>query len=170
MIEEQSALAGDGPARGIEGPGLSPTSPAMPTVDGWDFPVGAPNAVGYYVAAGVAEEDYYERFGAWHTGEDWNDLAMGDYSFEFLAGIGVVSLMAQASVSPSKVDTRAVAQVSSEIGWMLALDSKRTWFFRLSLGVLWFPVSQTYVFHGENLGKIETVAPCSIVQFGYKVL
>jgi len=34
--------------------------------------------VGYYVAAGLAEKDYYERFGAWHTGEDWNDLRMGD--------------------------------------------------------------------------------------------
>ena len=48
------------------------------TADGFDFPCGAPDGVGYYVAAGVAEEAYYERFGAWHTGEDWTGLGGGD--------------------------------------------------------------------------------------------
>jgi hypothetical protein len=48
------------------------------TADGFDFPCGPPEGAGYYVAAGVAEEAYYERFGAWHTGEDWNGLGGGD--------------------------------------------------------------------------------------------
>jgi murein DD-endopeptidase MepM/ murein hydrolase activator NlpD len=52
--------------------------PNQTTADGFDFPCGAPNGAGYYVAAGVAEETYYERFGAWHTGEDWNGLGGGD--------------------------------------------------------------------------------------------
>jgi hypothetical protein len=46
----------------------------MRQVDGFDFPVGAPDGDGYYVAAGLGETPYYERFGAWHTGEDWNTL------------------------------------------------------------------------------------------------
>jgi murein DD-endopeptidase MepM/ murein hydrolase activator NlpD len=48
------------------------------TADGFDFPCGAPDGVGYYVAAGLAEQAYYDRFGAWHTGEDWNGLGGGD--------------------------------------------------------------------------------------------
>ena len=48
------------------------------TSDGFDFPCGAPDGEGYYVAAGLAEEAYYNRFGAWHTGEDWNGLGGGD--------------------------------------------------------------------------------------------
>ena len=53
--------------------------PRLPLVaDGFDFPVGKPDAVGYYIAAGVAEESYYERFGAWHTGEDWNGVGGGN--------------------------------------------------------------------------------------------
>jgi hypothetical protein len=46
--------------------------------DGFDFPCGPPDGVGYYVAAGLAEQAYYDRFGAWHTGEDWNGLGGGD--------------------------------------------------------------------------------------------
>jgi len=46
--------------------------------DGIDFPCGPPDGQGYYVAAGLAEEAYYQRFGAWHTGEDWNGLGGGD--------------------------------------------------------------------------------------------
>jgi len=45
--------------------------------DGFDFPVGRPDGKDYYVAAGVAEDYYYERFGAWHTGEDWNHVRGG---------------------------------------------------------------------------------------------
>ncbi|MGC8825682.1 MAG: peptidoglycan DD-metalloendopeptidase family protein [Anaerolineae bacterium] len=53
--------------------------PRQPQVaDGFDFPVGKPDGVGYYVAAGLAEESYYQRFGAWHTGEDWNGVGGGD--------------------------------------------------------------------------------------------
>lgn len=48
------------------------------TTDGFDFPCGWPDGNGYYVAAGLAEETYYRRFGAWHTGEDWNGLRYGD--------------------------------------------------------------------------------------------
>ena len=53
--------------------------PRQPLVaDGFDYPVGKPDGVGYYVAAGLAEESYYRRFGAWHTGEDWNGVGGGD--------------------------------------------------------------------------------------------
>jgi murein DD-endopeptidase MepM/ murein hydrolase activator NlpD len=48
------------------------------TTDGFDFPCGPPDGVGYYVAAGLAEQAYHDRFGAWHTGEDWNGLGGGD--------------------------------------------------------------------------------------------
>lgn len=50
----------------------------IPISDGFDFPVSKPDARGYYVAAGLAEQEYYERFQAWHPGEDWNDLRGGD--------------------------------------------------------------------------------------------
>ena len=50
----------------------------IPVTDGFDFPVGKPDAKGYYVAAGLAEQEYYKRFKAWHPGEDWNDLRGGD--------------------------------------------------------------------------------------------
>jgi murein DD-endopeptidase MepM/ murein hydrolase activator NlpD len=50
----------------------------IPITDGFDFPVGKPDAKDYYVAAGLAEQEYYERFKAWHPGEDWNDLRGGD--------------------------------------------------------------------------------------------
>jgi len=52
--------------------------PDATRTDGFDFPCGPPNGQGYYVAAGLAEEEYYQRFGAWHTGEDWNGLQGGD--------------------------------------------------------------------------------------------
>lgn len=45
--------------------------------DGFDFPVGAPNAKGYYVAQGFGEEN--ARFGGLkHLGEDWNGKGGGD--------------------------------------------------------------------------------------------
>ncbi len=57
----------------------------MLETDGFDFPCGAPDGEGYYVAAGLAEQPYYDRFSAWHTGEDWNasrpprgDVDLGD--------------------------------------------------------------------------------------------
>ncbi|NIO67625.1 MAG: peptidoglycan DD-metalloendopeptidase family protein, partial [Anaerolineae bacterium] len=50
----------------------------IPITDGFDFPVGKPDAKGYYVASGLAEQEYYERFKAWHPGEDWNGLQGGD--------------------------------------------------------------------------------------------
>jgi len=75
MTEEQIA-SNDYPP--TEGKDVTLGTEAMPVVDGWDFPVGWPDGSGYYVAAGVAEPAYYERFGAWHTGEDWNNMHMGD--------------------------------------------------------------------------------------------
>jgi hypothetical protein len=52
--------------------------PNATTADGFDFPVGPPDGKGYYIAAGLAEETYYDCWGAWHTGEDWNGLQGGD--------------------------------------------------------------------------------------------
>ncbi len=52
--------------------------PGETETDGFDFPCGRPDGEGYYIAAGLAEEPYYRRFGAWHTGEDWNGVRGGD--------------------------------------------------------------------------------------------
>ncbi len=56
----------------------SPAAPEELVTDGFDFPCGWPDGEGYYVAAGMAEQDYYNRFGDWHTGEDWNGRGMGN--------------------------------------------------------------------------------------------
>jgi GH25 family lysozyme M1 (1,4-beta-N-acetylmuramidase) len=56
----------------------SPAPPEELITDGFDFPCSWPDGKDYYVAAGVAEQDYYNRFGAWHTGEDWNGTGMGN--------------------------------------------------------------------------------------------
>lgn len=44
----------------------------MPLADGFDFPVGKPNAAGYYTARGVRLKSPV------HYGEDWNGRAGGD--------------------------------------------------------------------------------------------
>ncbi|MCL4297979.1 MAG: peptidoglycan DD-metalloendopeptidase family protein [Anaerolineae bacterium] len=46
--------------------------------DGFDFPVGKPNGLGYYVAAGLVNQSYFNERGGWHTGEDWNGRGGGD--------------------------------------------------------------------------------------------
>jgi len=56
----------------------APREPVKVSTDGFDFPCGWPDGEGYYVASGLAEQAYYDRFGAWHTGEDWNGLKYGD--------------------------------------------------------------------------------------------
>ncbi len=59
--------------------GIAPGTYATPAVvDGFDFPVGKPDASRYYIAAGVAEQPYRDKFGFWHTGEDWNGTGGGD--------------------------------------------------------------------------------------------
>lgn len=66
----------------------------MLETDGFDFPCGAPDGKGYYVAAGLAEYPYYQRFRAWHTGEDWNavrpprgDVDLGDPIYAVANGV-----------------------------------------------------------------------------------
>jgi len=98
------------------------------------------------------------------------ELRLGIHSFEFLAGFGILSLVAQASTPPSRIDRRAVALVWGEIGWVVALDEDRSWLLRMSVGVNWLPESQRYVFNGETLGKVETIAPCWAVQIGYNLV
>lgn len=44
----------------------------MQLTDGFDFPAGKPDGADHWIAAGLAEEEYHQRFGVWHTGEDWN--------------------------------------------------------------------------------------------------
>jgi hypothetical protein len=46
--------------------------------DGFDFPVGWPDSLGYYMAAGLVDEAYFKKLGSWHTGEDWNGRGGGD--------------------------------------------------------------------------------------------
>lgn len=48
------------------------------TTDGFDFPCGWPSGEGYYIAAGLVDETYHNRWGSWHTGEDWNGLGGGN--------------------------------------------------------------------------------------------
>ena len=56
--------------------------------DGFDFPLGKPDGAGFYVAAGLAEEAYFARFGAWHTGEDWTGArnCLGEPVYAVAAG------------------------------------------------------------------------------------
>ena len=54
----------------------------MQATDGFDFPVGKPDGDNYWIVSGLAEEEYYQLFDVWHTGEDWNrgsgDVDLGD--------------------------------------------------------------------------------------------
>jgi len=66
----------------------------MLQTDGFDYPCGAPDGKGYYVAAGLVEQPYYRRFRAWHTGEDWNasrpprgDVDLGDPIYAVANGL-----------------------------------------------------------------------------------
>jgi len=70
----------------------------MLKTDGFDFPCGAPEGKGYYVAAGLVERPYYNRFKAWHTGEDWNatrpprgDVDLGDPIYAIANGAVTVA-------------------------------------------------------------------------------
>ncbi|UCC88683.1 MAG: peptidoglycan DD-metalloendopeptidase family protein [Anaerolineales bacterium] len=59
--------------------GLPPAMPWPLLADGFDFPVGKPDGLGYYVAADLVNQAYYAERQAWHTGEDWNrKLGPGD--------------------------------------------------------------------------------------------
>lgn len=50
--------------------GSTRAEPARPACDGFDFPVGAPDADGYYDAQPFGEND--------HLGSDWNGVGGGD--------------------------------------------------------------------------------------------
>lgn len=55
------------------------TADGVPISDGFDFPVGKPDGQGYYVAAGLVDEEYFRnQGGTWHPGEDWNARTGGD--------------------------------------------------------------------------------------------
>ena len=62
----------------------------MRTTDGFDFPVSKPDGSGYWIASGLAEQEYYQLFGVWHTGEDWNrgsrDADLGDPVYSIAHG------------------------------------------------------------------------------------
>ena len=62
----------------------------MRKTDGFDFPVGKPDGTGYWIAAGLAEEEYLKIVGFWHTGEDWNrgsrDADLGDPVYSIAHG------------------------------------------------------------------------------------
>lgn len=70
----------------ITGPSTTATpaevAASTTVVDGFDFPVGPRDAdeppPGYYSAVGLANDDYYRTFRAWHTGDDWNGPGPGD--------------------------------------------------------------------------------------------
>jgi hypothetical protein len=62
----------------------------MQPTDGFDFPAGKPDGTGYWIASGLAEEEYRQRFDHWHTGEDWNrgsqDADLGDPVYSIAHG------------------------------------------------------------------------------------
>ena len=62
----------------------------MQPTDGFDFPAGKPDGAGYWIASGLAEEEYYKIVGCWHTGEDWNrgsrDADLGDPVYSIAHG------------------------------------------------------------------------------------
>ena len=63
----------------------TPAAPVIPACDGFDFPVGAPDAEGYYDAQKFGEND--------HLGNDWNGLGGNDTDLGdpvFAASSGVV--------------------------------------------------------------------------------
>jgi murein DD-endopeptidase MepM/ murein hydrolase activator NlpD len=57
---------------------MTETSDGIPISDGFDFPVGKPDAQGFYVAAWLVDPAYKTNFGVWHPGEDWNGTGGGD--------------------------------------------------------------------------------------------
>jgi len=62
----------------------------MQPTDGFDFPAGKPDGTGYWIASGLAEGEYYQLYGWWHTGEDWNrgslDADLGDPVYSIAHG------------------------------------------------------------------------------------
>lgn len=70
----------------IQSGGVSATAatrdlpPQIPVADGFDPPVGRADRpwVGYRNAAGLADPGYFQDFGAWHPGEDWNGVGGGN--------------------------------------------------------------------------------------------
>ena len=59
---------------------IPPASTGDPALaDSFIYPVGKPDAAGYYVAAGFLASAYHQQRGFWHPGEDWNrKLRPGD--------------------------------------------------------------------------------------------
>jgi hypothetical protein len=84
-------------------PSIPPPAPTLPwplVADGFDFPVGAPDGRGYYVAADLVSQTYYVERHVWHTGEDWNrvlrpgdtpDVDLGDPVYAVAHGRVVAS-------------------------------------------------------------------------------
>ena len=72
----------------------------MRKIDYLTFPVGRRGIIGpsgqYYKASTFLEQDYYNRYKAWHTGEDWNDIRGGnsdDGAPFYCIGHGVIEAM-----------------------------------------------------------------------------
>jgi murein DD-endopeptidase MepM/ murein hydrolase activator NlpD len=57
------------PRRGLVTLSIQHSWPLL--ADGFDFPVGKPDARDYYVVSGLVEPAHYEKHQLWNTGEDW---------------------------------------------------------------------------------------------------
>lgn len=62
----------------MPGRGLPEALPWPCPTDGFDFPVGAPDGLGYYIAAGLVDPAYRQSYNCWHPGEDWNGVQGGN--------------------------------------------------------------------------------------------
>ena len=102
MVPPPPALPGvPPPAPTLPGPPFpAPVLPWPLVADGFDFPVGAPDGRGYYVAADLVNRAYYVEHQAWHTGEDWNralgpgdspDVDLGDPVYAVAHGLVLAS-------------------------------------------------------------------------------
>lgn len=93
----------------------------MPLADGFDYPVGKPNAAGYYKARGLRLRPPV------HFGEDWNGKGGGDSDLHdpiYACGDGVVTFAADVKVGWGRVILIRHAYREPKTGQVKFVDSQ----------------------------------------------